>query len=600
MTRNTKKLSIAPGLALPLDAATETFALLARRGAGKSNAMAVLAEEFHAAGIPWVGIDPKGDWWGMRSSADGKSEGIPVPVFGGLHGDVEIEATPAAGSHMADLIVDYNLTCIVDVSHFSKEKRATFLVSFFHALYDRHQADPHVRHIFMEEAHEYIPQTLGRADGALKEAASKLVLLGRSFGLGVTLASQRSARLHNDVLTQVGTLIAMQTTAPPDIKAISAWVSEQGGNKEMLATLPHLAPGEAWVWSPAFLNTFSKVVFRRRSTFDSGSTPKVSETRITPSTFAQVDLDELRDRLAASIEVAAQSDPKALRARIVQLERELAKRPSAEREVVEVEVPVEVERIVERTVVPQDVVDTLDRLIRFVEDVGSDLGSVKDRMVDGHKEMLETAKAWRNHQPTETTVAAPSARQERSRPSRPVVKPGRVRPEPDGPDETDGEVQLKAGARRLLDTMAAHYPAVLTKPQIGTLAKLKHTGGTFSTYWGILRRAGLIEEANDDGWIITDAGLDRAGVEPANPSTTEELLDMWRSSLKKGARNMLDALVEAHPYAMTKDQLGEHVELEPSGGTFSTYLGTLRRNGLIDVDGQNVSASDTLFFGARS
>jgi hypothetical protein len=34
-----------------------------------------------------------------------------------------------------------------------------------------------------------------------------------------------------------------------------------------------------------------------------------------------------------------------------------------------------------------------------------------------------------------------------------------------------------------------------------------------------------------------------------------------------------------------------------SGGTFNTYLGTLRRNGLAEVLGSEVKASDTLFIG---
>ena len=32
-----------------------------------------------------------------------------------------------------------------------------------------------------------------------------------------------------------------------------------------------------------------------------------------------------------------------------------------------------------------------------------------------------------------------------------------------------------------------------------------------------------------------------------------------------------------------------------SGGTFSTYLGILRRNGLVQVEGQRVTASDVLW-----
>jgi hypothetical protein len=41
--------------------------------------------------------------------------------------------------------------------------------------------------------------------------------------------------------------------------------------------------------------------------------------------------------------------------------------------------------------------------------------------------------------------------------------------------------------------------------------------------------------------------------------------------------------------------LAEASGYEVTGGTFSTYLGVLRRNGLIAVDGDSVRASETLF-----
>jgi hypothetical protein len=37
-----------------------------------------------------------------------------------------------------------------------------------------------------------------------------------------------------------------------------------------------------------------------------------------------------------------------------------------------------------------------------------------------------------------------------------------------------------------------------------------------------------------------------------------------------------------------------------TGGTFQTYRGVLKRNGLIDYDGRNVRASDALFLGAAA
>jgi hypothetical protein len=100
--------------------------------------------------------------------------------------------------------------------------------------------------------------------------------------------------------------------------------------------------------------------------------------------------------------------------------------------------------------------------------------------------------------------------------------------------------QLKAGARKILETLARHHPMRFTKAQVGTLTGFKITGGTFQTYWSVLKRAGYVQETNGE-ILVTQAGLDRAGVVPEQPATTDELVAMWGSRLKRGARDMLEA-----------------------------------------------------------
>lgn len=56
---------------------------------------------------------------------------------------------------------------------------------------------------------------------------------------------------------------------------------------------------------------------------------------------------------------------------------------------------------------------------------------------------------------------------------------------------------------------------------------------------------------------------------------------------------LVEELVAAWPNEVTKDELADRVAMTASGGTFQTYLGTLRRNGLVDVHGAHVRASDT-------
>lgn len=585
-------LNLSRGLHLPVDAVTETFGVLGVRGSGKTTTARRMVEQMTQAGQQAVVIDPLGVWWGLRSSADGTKAGLPFVVIGGEHGDLPLDES--AGAEIANLVVDNHLPVVIDLSLLRKAAARRFMTAFTDTLYHWNRT---ALHLVVDECDLFIPQRAVKGAEALVGSMEDIVRRGRARGIGVTLISQRPAVIHKDVLSQVSVLVAHRLTGPQDRKAIDVWVEANGSDeqrREMMATLASLDTGECWVWSPHWLDVFSRVKVTRPVTFDSSATPKVGEKRITPSTFATVDLDELRDRLAASIEAAEQSDPKALRRQIAKLTKQLADRPveTAEPEVVEVV----------REVVPAVVVESLRTLISEVEQIGSDFVALKDRMVAAHSAMPTTLNRLEDLEPatgTPSLAATVSGRPAKSRNTPHASTKPSARPAPaETSTAADGdEVKLKAGARRLLDTMAAHYPAVLTRAQIGTLAHLKHTGGTFSTYWGTLKRAGYIEERDGEAWI-TDAGLARADVEPANPQTTEEILDMWRGSLKKGARNMLDELVDAYPDSLTRTELGEAVELEPSAGTFSTYLGTLRRNGLVDVDGQNVNASDTLFLGS--
>lgn len=174
-------------------------------------------------------------------------------------------------------------------------------------------------------------------------AWSKLVRLGRTHGLGVTLITQRSAVLNKDVLTQISTLVPMRTTSPQDRKAIEAWVREHDAGADLMASLSSLDNGEGWVWSPHWLHVLQRIRFRRRRTFDSGATPTFGGGIRPAARAADVDLAALKVHLAAAIERAETNDPKALRRRVAELERELDKaRASAEVVEVPVEVPVPV------------------------------------------------------------------------------------------------------------------------------------------------------------------------------------------------------------------------------------------------------------------
>jgi len=545
-------LHVAAGLNLPLEAVTETFAILAVRRAGKSNAAVVMAEEMYDAGLPWVVLDPKGDWWGVRSSATGKGSGLAVVVFGGLHADLPLE--PGAGAYIAELVAHRRLTCVLDLSEMSKGDQIRFLVPFAERLL---KVNREPLHLFLEEADEYIPQRVMADQARVVGAVGKLVRRGGFRGIGSTLISQRIAVVNKDVLTQVGTLIALRTTSPQDRKAIRDWVETKAGQGEMLESLPSLANGEAWVWSPEFLQTTKRVQFRRRRTFDSGATPKVGEQRVEPTRLADVDLAAIKEAMSEFIERADAQDPAKLHKRIRALEAELARVraecPEPEIREVRIEVPV----------VPAEVIDAIAAYRERITEAQNALAVVLDSMPEP-AEPSKLVLPLRNRQPAPARVVTPVQRRER--------------PAPD----PDGNGVLTPAKQRILDALAwlESVGMEASKPRLALMVDMSPKGGGFNNYLGSLRGAGLIDYPRTGYVALTEAGREQAN--SGGAISTEHLQEMLFAKVGPSKARILRVLIDAYPQVMSKEDLAAAVEMSPTGGGFNNYLGALRGVGLID------------------
>lgn len=250
---------------VPISAATKTFAILAKRGAGKTYTGAVMAEEFAKNNIPFVVIDPIDVWWGLRLAANGKNNGLPVVVFGVQHEDILLNRD--MGRKIAQAVVKENVSCVINTFGLPKAAQRHLLAEFADELININNTP---RHIFIEEAHEFLPQRVFGGLGVVFNAVSNLVVMGRNRGIGVTLINQRAATLNKDVLTQIDTLLAFQNTSPQDRKALADWVeyhSAEGDFKKFMDSLPSLPKGEGWIWSPEFMGVFEKIKIRKRETF---------------------------------------------------------------------------------------------------------------------------------------------------------------------------------------------------------------------------------------------------------------------------------------------------------------------------------------------
>lgn len=127
------KIKLSSEISFPIDIVTQTVAIVAKRRVGKSFTMKKMVEQLFYAKQQVVIVDPKGDQWGIRSSADGKSKGLPIMILGGEHGDVPLEAN--AGEVVAKLVVEERVSVLLDLSMFRKNEVATFMTAFLENIY---------------------------------------------------------------------------------------------------------------------------------------------------------------------------------------------------------------------------------------------------------------------------------------------------------------------------------------------------------------------------------------------------------------------------------------------------------------------------------
>lgn len=572
----TKMLKLSPDLSLPPEAVTQTFGILAVRGAGKSNLAVAMAEEMTKAGLHWTAIDPKGDWWGVRSSADGKGPGFPVVIFGGRHGDVPLE--PGSGELIADMIVGERLTSVLDVSEFTDGERNRFLAAYADRLYRRKNETQDPTHVFADECDEYIPQKPLREQVMVVHYFQRLVKMGRSRGIGTSLISQRSAVINKNVLTQTENLIVLRTTAPQDRAAVEAWIEHHDAKADILGSLPGLDNGEAWVWSPHFLKKVIRTRIRRRETFDSGATPSVKSHGRAPATLADVDLGALRDKMAATIERAKAEDPKHLKARVGQLERELAAakaiKPAAARPEVR-EIP---------ALKPSEI-KTLQAVAAKFEEAGAALAKAGGSAIAIAKNLVcevDRAQALtKKVNPYDMReFSTPLAKAVREATEAREIVPGIVaspaKREPG--DISDGE-------RRLLQVLDQFSPRRLTRTELALWSVMTPGGGTFRTYLPNVKKRGLVD---DDGSTLGLSALGRKELEDRETRRfdLQDVVFAWREKVAAGEFKLFDILFNEFPRGLKRQELAERAGMTFGGGTFRTYAPSIKRKGLIeDIDG---------------
>jgi hypothetical protein len=599
------KVKLAPGLEFDAaELATEVTAAIGIRGSGKSNALGVLAEGMLDAGIQVAILDPVGLWFSLRLQADGKTPSRhKIHVLGGRHGDIPL--LPTSGRLVARALASTRASAVLDVSQMSKGDRCRFAADLAETLLHEKKEHQSPLWLALEEAQTFAPQVIrhgleymGRMLGAFEEMAE----VGRNFGLGLGLASQRPQKVNKEVLNLAENVLAFRLLGALERKAVRDWVQEKdaAGRENVDGELPALPKGTALAWSPV-RGVFGRFPLAKKKTYDAGATPLAARVSVK---VGALDLGLLATAMQEVVEEAARNDAGKLRARIADLERQL----SEGRFGVPVPRPFVPSYLLESSKAASGVIDVCAQdLFAASRALNDAMGKVASRMIAAGAGLTTAlGKAQR----------AEVAQEQRAGEDAPTPTAGARRaPAKDGASERASEgqavvirlsdhVKLRPAARAMLEAFALTMKPGLTWRQAALLAGRKPRGGAFDEDVRTLLRedlvGGISRPPSDPPLLsITQRGRDAVGLQPMQ-GDPKRLLEMWATNLPSTAHRMVAFMVEEYERGEANYWSWERVALSAGlvgarGGNFDNLRRTLRDCGLVEEAGDgNVRLAEEL------
>lgn len=551
----------------PVELASQGNAVLGIRDSGKSYTATWLAEQLFAAGIPFVAIDPIGIWKYLRVS--GKGPGIPVVVAGGEHGDLPL--TPQSAPAIVRAAMREGVSLVLDLYSMDLSKadwKRIVQESVEILLYENKNHG--LRHIFIEEAAEFVPQRVGPDQGRVYAAIEKLARMGGNARLGYTLINQRAEEVNKAVLELCDCLFLHRQKGRNSLTALGKWldVADATDGREVIKSLPLLGQGECWVWAsgtadPARVKVPAKQTYHPdRRAVRGAPSGRDGTTAIDVSAFVA----GMSASLEAVLKEAEENDPKVLHQRIAELEQRVA---DAAPGIDEAEVE---RRVAEARAEGARL--AFERLRGPAREAQSSVNFLCNLLGDTPLP------------PTSFPARSPLALAEREASEARSVAASRAL---DRIGKADAS--LKKVERAVLTALAQHHPTPLALARVAILTGYSGNGGGFRNGLGALRSAGRIQ--GSDPIEITAAGLKALG--PFTPLPRgKKLLEHWCSQLSRAERLVLETVAAEYPRAVPIETVAKRTGYEANGGGFRNAIGKLRTLALVSGRGELV-ASEHLF-----
>jgi hypothetical protein len=633
---------------LPDDFLLRSAVIYGAPESGKTTTATVIAEEaWRTVHIPFVALDPKGDWWGVKSSRDGKTAGIPAIIFGGDHADLPLDEN--APATIAAVVARLEQPVIIDLEHLSKGKQIRFVATFLEKLYELNRRP---RLLIADEAQRWAPQKPISPDHTICLGATEdIAKLGRKHGLGRLFVTQRGAGFNKEVAELMDVMIAHRTPGVLDQERVRDWLQANMGKLAVDAVMGSktsseapviagLRKGEVFIASAhPDMKMFERIQVRDRTTFDSSATPGLGKKRTEPKVLAQPDLEALRTEMSDTIQRAKQDDPKELRKQLAEakkqitvLTRDLAAIEASPARVVEkVEQTEKVKPISEELLNEiQHDADFVIQAISLLTDGGKRMGAHWMALHQHNETAPETTKmtllstdgavsTWPQAKSGSAMIGYdlkhpgdPYERVEEPTPLRNALRTVAIsKPSTRG---TAGVREMPAGSsvhpdlkwpqKKILDALAwmesigqrgSHWTLV------AMLAQQSPKSSGFVNNVSVLRVNGFLEGNRGSGLTLTDAGRSIA-VAPDVPLTTDEMLAAIKGKITAPQHRILWFLArKGEPVIDPWEKVAEHSQQSPTSSGFVNNVSVLRSMGLLRGNrGTGLEATTILFLDRRS
>jgi len=341
---------------------------------GKSYTAAKVCEQLSQIGIPYVIIDPEGEYYSLR-------EKFSVLVAGVQRTEnCDVNVGEEHAELLATQLLREKVSMIFDLSAPDVEEDVThvFIGRFMDALIREEATARLPCLVVLDESDEFIPERGHKTRGPDYAQIAKIVKKGGKRGIGVILISHRPSWVAKDLLAKCQNWILMSQKYKDDLERLEDLTRIP---LNTLMRLKDLAVGEALIYGAI---TKEQIVWAKclsRETTHIGTTPTVK-----PKFVERPELEDLLQSFSREIErltvrrEAERNEIERLEASVRNLEREVGKRDE------EIKLLKTAREAAKMVSTPQPIrfeaaftpsLEEVDKLRKQVEDLQEQLKSVK-------------------------------------------------------------------------------------------------------------------------------------------------------------------------------------------------------------------------------